>query len=124
MKRNALEWLILVVSILAVLGLVGYLVADGLGDSGTPVSITAEVVTQEGAAGAQGWLVPVRVRNVGGYAAIGVVVEGTAEVAGAVETSDLTVDVLAAGSEVGLMFGFSGRPEGDVQVRVVGYETP
>ena len=40
------------------------------------------------------------------------------------ETRELTVDVLVAGSPVGLMFGFSGRPAGDVQVRVVGYETP
>jgi uncharacterized protein (TIGR02588 family) len=64
------------------------------------------------------------VRNEGGKAAVSIVVEGTASIAGTEESSELTVDVLAADSEVDLVLGFSGPPEGEVQVRVVGFETP
>jgi|GEM_PF-4367920 len=36
MKRNALEWLVLIASLLAVVGLVGFLLVDGLADSSEP----------------------------------------------------------------------------------------
>lgn len=71
-----------------------------------------------------GWLIPVRVYNRGGSAALSVAVELTATVDGKEELSELTVDVLAGGSEVELLARFSAEPDGSVAVRVVGLETP
>ena len=124
MNRNWLEWAILVISVALVVGLVGYLLVSGLTNRG-PAMIRLEVTAGEAADGPDGaWLVPLTVRNEGGNAAVSIVVEGTAIVAGTEESSELTVDLLAADSEVDLVLGFSGRPEGDVQVRVVGFEIP
>ncbi|HET9755448.1 MAG TPA: hypothetical protein VFP66_03015 [Candidatus Limnocylindrales bacterium] len=124
MKRNWLEWAILVVSVAVVVALVGYLLVSGF-VTGGPAMIRLEVTAAEVADGQDdGWLVPLTVRNEGGKAAVSIVVEGTAIVAGAEESSELTVDLLAAGSEVELVLGFSAQPEGEVKVRVVGFETP
>jgi uncharacterized protein (TIGR02588 family) len=124
MKRNWLEWAILAISVAVVFALVGYLLVSGFTNGG-PAVIRAEV-TDVGAAGGPdgGWLVPVTVRNEGAEAAISIVVEGTATVDGTEEASELTVDILAAESRVDLVLGFSGPPEDEVQVRVVGFETP
>jgi len=124
MKRNSLEWAILVISVAVVVALVGYLLVSGLANDG-PAMIRAEVTAAEAAEGpGGGWLVPVTVHNEGEKAAVSIVVEGTAIVAGTEESSELTVDVLAVDSEVELVLGFSGRPEGKVEVRVVGFESP
>jgi uncharacterized protein (TIGR02588 family) len=124
MKANWLEWAILVISVAVVVALVGYLLVSGFANGG-PAVIRAEVTAAEAAAGPDGgWLVPLTVHNQGGKAAVSIIVEGTATVAGKEESSELTVDILAADSEVQLILGFSGRPEGEVQVRVVGFETP
>lgn len=124
MKRNWLEWAITIISVAVVIALVGYLVVSGL-TSGGPAIIRAEANVAEARDGPDGgWLLPLTVRNEGGSTATSVVVEGTAIVAGTEESSELTVDILAADSEVELVLGFSGRPGGEVQVRVVGFETP
>lgn len=124
MKRNTLEWAILVTSVTLVVALVGYLLVSGMTNSSSAV-IRLEATAAEATEGPDGgWLVPLTVHNEGGKAAVSIVVEGNASVAGSEESSELTVDVLAADSEVELVLGFSGRPEGEVQVRVVGYETP
>jgi uncharacterized protein (TIGR02588 family) len=124
MKRNWLEWAILVISVVLVVALVGYLLVSGLAND-RPAVIRPEVTPAEAADGPDGgWLVPLTVRNEGGKAAVSIVIEGTATVAGTEESSELTVDLLAADSEVELILGFSGRPEGEIQVRVVGFETP
>ncbi len=107
-----------------VVALVGYLLIAGLSNGG-PATIEADVAPQEATDGPdEAWLVPLTVRNSGGGAAGSIVVEGTATVDGTEETSQVTVNVLAADSEVELVLGFSGRPEGEVGVRVVGFEIP
>ena len=124
MRRNWLEWAILAVSIAVIVMLVGYLAIAGLSGSGPP-ALRAEVGPAGAAAGPDGgWLVPVEVRNDGGTAAVGIVVEGTATVSGEEEVSELTIDVLAAESEVQVVLGFGGQPDGDISLRIVGYETP
>ena len=124
MKRNWLEWAILAISVAVVVALVGYLLVAGLSNAG-PAMIRAEVAAAEAADGPDGgWLVPLIVRNEGGTAAVSIVVEGTATVAGTQESSELTIDLLAADSAVELVLGYSDEPEGEVQVRVVGFETP
>ena len=124
MKRNWLEWSILAISVAVVVALVGYLLVAGLSNGG-PAVIRAEVAAAEATDGPDGgWLVPLTVRNEGGSAAVSIIVEGTANVAGTEESSELAIDLLAAESEVELVLGFSGQPDGEVQVRVVGFETP
>lgn len=124
MRRNWLEWVILVASAVVVVALVGYLLVAGLTDGG-PAEIVADVRASEASEGPDGgWLVPLTVLNEGGRAAVSIVIEGTATVAGREETSELTVDILAAQSEVELVLGFSAQPDGEVEVRVVGFETP
>ena len=78
MKRNWLEWLILIVSTGLVLGVVGYLLVSGLTSRG-PAAIGTEVISAEAADSPDGgWLVPLVVRNEGGTAAGAIVVEATA----------------------------------------------
>ena len=124
MKRNALEWVILVASLAAIIGVIGFLIVEAVNDGGRPASVAAVADTGRGAAANDGWLIPVTVSNSGGSAALSVAVEVTAMVDGAEEVSELTVDVLAGGSEVELIAGFSGEPAGEVEVRIVGLETP
>jgi len=124
MKRNALEWVILVTSLAAIIGVVGFLVFEAVADGGRPASVGAVADMDRGTASDDGWLIPVRVFNRGGSAALSVAVEVKAIVGGTEEVSELTVDVLAGGSEVELRAGFSGQPEGDVAVRIMGLETP
>ena len=124
MKRNWLEWAILAISVAVVVALVSYLLISGLSNRG-PALIRAEVSAAEAADGPDGgWLVPLIVRNEGGTAAVSIVVEGTATVAGTEESSELTIDLLAADSAVELVLGYSDEPDGEVQVRVVGFEAP
>jgi len=124
MKRNWLEWLILGASVVLVVAIAGYLLMSGLGASRS-AEIRAEVVMAEAAVGPSGgWTVPLLVRNDGGAAAVGVLVEGTATVDGSEETSELTVDLLAADSGVELVLGFSGEPDDAVEIRIVGFELP
>jgi len=124
MKRNALEWAILVVSLTAILGVVAFLVFETISDGGRPAEVDATADPSRAEDTASGWLVPIRVYNDGGSAAIGIVVEVTATIGGVEEVSELTVDVLAGGSEVELKAGFSGAPNGALVVRIVGLETP
>ena len=124
MRRNGLEWLILVASLAAIVGVVGFLVVEAVADGGRPAQVGATADVERGSAADSGWLIPVRVYNRGGSAALSVAVEVSATVDGAEETSELTVDVLAGGSEVELLAGFSAEPDGGVAVRIVGLETP
>lgn len=124
MKRNGLEWLILVASLAAIVGVVGFLVVEAVADGGRPASVGATALVDRGSAAENGWLIPVRVYNRGGSAALSVTIEVSAMVDGTEEASELTVDVLAGGSEVELLAGFSAEPDGVVAVRVVGLETP
>lgn len=124
MRRNWLEWAILAVSIAVVVALVGYLAVAGLSGS-RPAQITAEADPAAAVIGPDGgWLVPVTVRNDGGIAAMTVILEGTASVAGVDEVSEITVDVLPAESDVEVVLGFSGEADSDVELRIVGFETP
>ena len=124
MKRNWLEWVILGLSVAVVVLPVGFLLFTGMTNGG-PAVIRAEVAAAGPVEGPDGgWLVPLTVRNEGGQVATSIAVEGTALVAGKEESSELTIDLLAADSTVDLVLGFSGQPEGEVRVRVVGFEKP
>lgn len=122
MKRNGLEWLILVSSVLAIFALVAWLAAATV--RGTrPASITVEPAA-EPVVTAAGWTLPITIRNEGDEAAEAVVVEARATVAGEEETAEAAVDLLAGGSEAHAIVGFSAAPEGSVTFRVLGFATP
>ncbi len=123
MKRNRLEWLILIASVATIFALVIYLGIQALIGS-TPAEIRVEPQAQEARTTETGWLLPVTVRNVGGEAAMSLLIEARATVGGGEETSDLSVNLLAGGSWRNLVVGFSGPPDGEVSFRVVGYESP
>ena len=120
MKRNWLEWIVLVASAAAIVLLVAVLTASGLVGGSRPPSPTIELHPEEGRDAPAGWIVPATVRNDGDIAAEAVVVEASAMVAGEEEVSELEVDYLPPGTEVDIEFAFSGRPDTDISVRVVG----
>ena len=124
MRQNWLEWLVLGISMAAVIGLFGFLALDGITDEGRPPVPVVEV--QAGAAyGVPGaWLVPATATNEGDQAAVAVTLRATAAVDGAEEESEVTIDFLPAGTEVEVSFGFSGRPEGAVTVSIAGFRLP
>jgi uncharacterized protein (TIGR02588 family) len=124
MRQNWVEWVALAVSVLAVVGVVGFLVVDGLRDEGQPPLPVVEVHTNEAYQSDHGWLVPAAVTNDGDSAAEGLVLRATAEIDGEAEESELTVDYLPAGTEVEVTFGFSAEPAGEVDVQVIGFRLP
>ncbi len=124
MRQNWLEWVVLGISVAAVVGLVGFLVIDGITDEGRPPQPVVEVRPGDGYDIAGGWMLPATARNDGDVAAESLVVRATATVDGAEEESEVTIDFLPSGSEVEISFGFLGRPEGEVTVTVVGFRLP
>jgi uncharacterized protein (TIGR02588 family) len=122
-RRNWLEWLILAASVAAIVLLVGYLGAQAIGGD-EPPDIRVEAHADQARATATGWELPVTVRNDGGLPAAAVAIEATATVDGADETSEITLELAAPGTETDLVIGFSAPPEGEVTFRLVGYEAP
>jgi uncharacterized protein (TIGR02588 family) len=124
MRRNLLEWLALGASALAIALVAGYLVIDGLTGSSAAPQPTVSLHESAGRETELGWSVPATLTNTGGEAAEAVVVEATAQVAGKQETSEYEVDFLPSRSEVEIEFGFSARPDGAIEVRLIGFRRP
>jgi len=124
MRQNWLEWGALVISIIAVIGVVGFLLVDGLRDEGQPPSPMVELHADRAYPTDHGWIVPATVTNGGDEAAEALVLRASATIAGAEEESELTVDYLPAGTAVEISFGFSAEPEGTPQVQVIGFRLP
>lgn len=123
MRRNWLEWAILVSSVVALLGLVGFLVVAAVTDR-TDADIRLDVRMAEARETEAGWLVPVSVRNEGGEPAAGLMIEASAEVDGAEETAEVTLDLLPAHSQAEIVVGLSAAPDGELRLRVLGFEAP
>lgn len=123
-SRDVLEWVVLAASAVAIAALAGVLLVDGLAGRHEPPDPGVQLHVDEGRQATHGWLVPATVTNHGDDAAEDVVIEVTATVAGAEQISQLTVAFLPARSAVDVQFGFSATPEGNLAVRVVGYQLP
>lgn len=123
MSRNWLEWLILGVSVAAIAVLVGFLGWEATRGE-RPAAITIEARMAEARTSPAGWEVPVTVRNDGRESALGIVVAAEATVGGEAQTSELTLELLAPGTEAEVVAAFTGPPDGEVTVRLVGYEAP
>lgn len=124
MRKNWVEWLALGVSVAAIAIVVGLLVLEGVTGGRTRAVPVAALDTDGGYATDVGWVVPAVVRNDGDAPAERVVLEASARVDGERQVSSLEVDFLPAESEVELAFGFSAEPEGEVTVRIVGFQVP
>ena len=124
MRQNWLEWVVLGVSVAAVAGLVGFLVVDGLTDAGRPPEPVITLETDAAYDVAEGWILPAMATNNGDEAAGALVLRATATVDGVEEESEFTIDYLPAGTDVEFSFGFSGQPDGDVTVSIVGFRLP
>jgi uncharacterized protein (TIGR02588 family) len=124
MRQNWIEWVALLLSGVLVLSVVGFLVVDGLRDEGQPPEPVVVLRPDEAYATDHGWILPATVSNSGDTAAEALVLRATVTVDGAEEESELTVDYLPAGTEVEVSFGFSGQPDGEVSVQIVGFRLP
>ena len=124
MRQNWLEWVVLGISVAAVIGLISFLVLEGITDEGRPPVPVVELHAGAAYGIPGGWLVPATATNDGDEAAVAVAIRATATVEGAEEESEVTIDFLPAGTEVEVSFGFSGPPEGAVTVSIVGFRLP
>ena len=124
MRQNWLEWVALAVSVLAVIGVVGFLIVDGMTDEGRPPQPIVAAQPAEAYQTEHGWLLPASVTNEGDSAAEALVLRASADVAGEPEESEITVDYLPAGTRVDVTFGFSAEPDGEVSVQVVAFRLP
>jgi uncharacterized protein (TIGR02588 family) len=124
MKRNnLLELGVLALSVGAIAVLVGVLVLEGVNES-RPPSPSVVTHTDQARETDLGWVLPATARNDGDQAAEAVVLEATAVVEGQEESSEIEIAFLPGGSEVEIAFAFSGRPEGEVELRLVGFRLP
>ncbi len=124
MRQNWLEWGALAASVVAVVGVVGFLTVDGIRDEGRPPTPVAELLDAEAYMTDHGWILPAELTNDGDTAAELLVMRATATVDGAEEESEISVDYLPAGTAVTVSFGFSAEPEGEVTVQVVAFRVP
>lgn len=122
-QRNAVEWVVLVTSVIAIVGVVGVLVVEGLREQ-APANPRIELRQDAARLGEAGWILPADISNAGDEAAVAVLLEASARVAGENETSQLQVDYLPAGTTVEVAFAFSTEPEGEVSVRLLSFRLP
>lgn len=118
------EWLIAVVSTLAVLGAVAFLVVEGLTDQHPPAF---EVEVLEVRKAGAGFVLEVRVRNTGDQTAamVNVQAELGDRDGAVVETAAAEIDYVPGGSQRRAGLVFARNPNGhEVDVRVVGYTEP
>lgn len=124
MRQNWVEWVALAVSVLAVVGVVGFLIVDGIRDEGQPPTPIVELHRADAYATDHGWIVPATITNQGDTAAEALVLRSTAVVGGEPEEGEITVDYLPAGTSVEVSLGFSAEPSGEVTVQVIGFRLP
>lgn len=124
MRQNWVEWVVLAISAAAVVGLVGFLLVDGMTDEANPPAPRVELQIDAAYEVPGGWIVPATVTNAGDRAAEALVLRATATVDGIEEESEITIDFLPAGTDVEISFGLSAEPDGEVTVQTVGFRLP
>lgn len=121
---SRLEWLVAALSLVLVLGTVGFLFYQALFGETTPPDISLQVVAIVPSSG--GYLVTVQAQNRGGETAAELVVEGELLSAGeTLETSELTFEFVPAHSsrEGGLFFRHDPAG-GRLELRAKSYREP
>jgi uncharacterized protein (TIGR02588 family) len=123
-NTSTAEWIVAAVSAALVLGVLGFLIYDGVRHPSTPPDITIEIDSIQPAG--PGYLVLVRARNRGRNTAADLIVEGELESdTGRVETSQTTIDYVPAGGlqRAGLYFQRDPRTL-KLRLRAHGYREP
>lgn len=121
--RSAAEWVSFAVACVVLAAVVSLIALEMRGTEApaAPLVEAAGAVTEE----ADGFHVPVEIRNDGDAAASDVQVIATLTIDGEPTEGDLTVDFLAGGASEELVFVFSEDPaDGELELRVAGYSTP
>jgi uncharacterized protein (TIGR02588 family) len=118
------EWIVAIASAALVLGVLGFLIYDGVRSPRTPPDVTIEVDSIKTTG--QGYLVLFRARNLGRTTAAEVLVEGELEAdTGKVETSETTIDyVPAEGEERGGLYFRQDPRRLRLKLRAHGYREP
>jgi uncharacterized protein (TIGR02588 family) len=124
LRKNRLEWIVFAVSLAVVLGTVGLLVQDMIRGKSAPPDLVVELGAP--LRQAQGWAVPVTVRNVGGETAEGARIEVTLAIPGQPpERAEIDMAFVPADSRREGFVTFAGDPaRGRLAGRVVGFEIP
>jgi uncharacterized protein (TIGR02588 family) len=92
------EWIVATLSAALVLGVIGFLIYDGVAHPSTPPDVTVKVDSVVPAG--PGYLVLIRADNRGRNTAADLTVEGVLEAdTGTVETSETTIDYVPAGGQ-------------------------
>jgi uncharacterized protein (TIGR02588 family) len=123
-STSTAEWIVAALSALLVLGVIGFLIYDGLGSPKTPPDVRVEVDSIQQAG--PGFLVLLRARNMGNNTAADVIIEGELMTdSGRVETSETVIDYVPAGGEqrAGLYFIRDPR-KAKLRLRAHGYREP
>jgi uncharacterized protein (TIGR02588 family) len=123
-STSTAEWIVAAVSALLVLGVIGFLVYDGMVSPQTPPDVRVEVDSIQQAG--PGFLVLLRARNEGHNTAADVIVEGELMGdSGPVETSETTIDYVPAGGQQRAGLYFTRDPRSlELRLRAHGYRDP
>jgi uncharacterized protein (TIGR02588 family) len=123
-STSTAEWIVAAVSALLVLGVIGFLVYDGMVSPQTPPDVRVEVDSIQQAG--PGFLVLLRARNHGHNTAADVIVEGELMGdSGPVETSETTIDYVPAGGQQRAGLYFTRDPRSlELRLRAHGYRDP
>ena len=124
MRQTWLEWVAVAASIAAIALLAGFLVVDGLTAGDDPPDPVVTLRLEEARDAEHGWIVPAVIENRGDEAGEAVRLEARARVGGREETREIDVDFLPAGTEVEVEIAFSERPQGEIEVTLLGYQLP
>jgi uncharacterized protein (TIGR02588 family) len=118
------EWIVAAVSAALVLGVLGFLIYDGVRHPLTPPNVTLEVDSIQAAG--PGYLVLLRARNQGRSTAAEVVVEGELQAdTGRVESSQTTIDYVPGGGQQSAGLYFTRDPRQlKLKLRAHGYREP
>jgi uncharacterized protein (TIGR02588 family) len=119
------EWVLAAVGALVTLATVGFLVYEGLTQSGESAPELV-VVTGASTTRGRGWAVPIEARNVGSATAASVRIVGALRDGGrVVEESEMTLDyVPEASSRTGTLLFTRDPSTLTLEVRATGYELP
>ena len=103
------EWVVAAASTLVVAGMIGFMLYEGIAKPSTPAAITVRAAAPERAGG--GWRVEVTARNDGRSTAAALRVAGELmEGDSTVESSEVTIDYVPAGSKRRAVLWFSRDP--------------
>jgi uncharacterized protein (TIGR02588 family) len=123
-NTSTAEWIVAALSAALVLGVVGFLIYDGVRAPSTPPDVTIEIDSVQQAG--PGYLVLFRAVNRGRSSAAEVMVEGELEAdTGRVEASETTIDYVPAGGQqrAGIFFTRDHRRL-RLKLRAHGYREP